>query len=150
MVKSLPFGFSMSKTQFRLFVLISLGLSLSSGFYDQWVSHTQVGQVNRFIAELQLIHPDTLVAPSLGIKVYFVLYGLTLFAHLGLLCFARWSRQLYVLSFILIMPSYYLTGLLVASATANLLYDASMICAGGLFTLIFYSPVARYFPVKRD
>ncbi|MBE0378953.1 hypothetical protein PPRY_a1507 [Pseudoalteromonas prydzensis ACAM 620] len=66
-------------------------------------------------------------------------------SYAGLLFFKSWARHIYVASFVLALPTYFMGGLIVTSGLEDLLYDLSMLMSGAVVALIYFSPVKEYF-----
>ena len=133
----------MSKNQFRILVLASFVFAVLSGFVEYvWpdpiaeMAYEVVVEQKEEMSELNLV--------VLGITV---LIGVVLAigSLIGLLLLKNWGRFMYALGFLLMLPIYPLFGVGVYSGLSQLASDLSMILSGVILTLVYYSPVAKYF-----
>lgn len=63
----------------------------------------------------------------------------------GLFYFKAWGRWLFVLSFIISLPSYFLLGITILSPLSQLLYDLSCYACGAIFIVIYYTKLSDNF-----
>ena len=72
-----------------------------------------------------------------------LLFGVA--SYIGMFLFKTWSRQVYIFSYALIVPSYFLNGVYATGGIGQLAYDLSMVLAGAIIVLIYYSPISHHF-----
>ncbi|GGF80282.1 hypothetical protein GCM10011338_35690 [Alteromonas lipolytica] len=104
-----------------------------------------VETVNSFIMELEgasdsLTQDDIWLLFSGAIALVMVIV-----AYVGLFLFKSWGRHVFVASFVLAIPAYFMAGLWITTGLEDLLFDASMFLDGMLVALMYFSPVKAEF-----
>jgi len=133
----------MSKVNFRILVVLYLIIALFSGFYDLIVINAVVEDVNNYIIEVEQEQYESVSTAELIFGA--LSFILILFSIYGLLAFKFWTRPIYVLSLIFILPWYFIGGIYVSSGVGRLLYDLSIVLNGIILALIYFSSVKEYF-----
>lgn len=117
-------------------MLLSLG--------SEWLfSDCFLASVNQFIADNQsntspALSLITALSLSLGLVVAAVSY-------LGMLWLQNWARYSFILSYLLMLPAYFFSGVYVSSGAGQFVYDLSSMFSGALVVVIFYTPVQHFF-----
>jgi hypothetical protein len=71
-------------------------------------------------------------------------------SYIGMFLFKAWSRRVYISSYALIVPSYFLNGVYATGGIEKLTYDLSMALAGAIIVLIYYSPISYHFEPSKN
>ncbi len=136
----------MTKTQFRLLVVVSFLMSIICGIWDMVVQNETVGRMSEYYTTLEAEWSDTKMILMTG---YFLLALVwTFYTFLGLLLFWNSARHIYLLGFIVFLPMYWVAEVIVSSGVAQTLCDTAMVLSGFILALIYYSPVQSYFIKK--
>ena len=133
----------MSKLNFRILVILCFTMTLFGAGFDLLFPNAIVDGVNDYIFEAEQEQDEltlitNLIFGSLTVCAVFV-------SVCGLIFFKPWARHLYVVSFLLVLPTYFTNGLYVLSGVAQLIYDLSMISSGVILALVYFCPVKNYF-----
>ncbi|BDY05195.1 hypothetical protein [Ferrimonas sp. YFM] len=133
----------MSKAAFRTLVILELLIAIISLVFELFFPNTLVEEVNFQILEVAATGGETgEMLENIVVSASSLLY---LVAFVGLLMFRNWGRILYVASYIIILPSYYINGLWLYSETATLFNDHAFMLGGFIVALIYFSPVKDHF-----
>lgn len=117
-------------------MLLSLG--------SEWLfSDSFLASVNQFIADNQsntspVLSLISALSLSLGLLIATVSY-------LGMLWLQNWARYSFILSYLLMLPAYFFSGVYVSSGAGQFVYDLSSMFSGALVVVIFYTPVQYFF-----
>jgi hypothetical protein len=135
----------MNKNQFRLFLFSSVIFAILALVVSFWFPSQNVDVVNDYIIELEMASPEQYFSDMLLLVIGVLVAVAVVASYAGLLFFKSWARHLYVASFVLALPTYFMGGLFVTSGIEDLLYDLSMLISGAVVALIYFSPVKEYF-----
>jgi uncharacterized membrane protein len=98
-----------------------------------------------FIEELESANTSYPDMDMLLVPVTIVLLVILIATYVGLFLFKRWARVLFVMGFVVSIPTYFMDGLFVSSGLEQLLYDACLLTYGAIIAVVYYSPVKRFF-----
>jgi uncharacterized membrane protein len=98
-----------------------------------------------FIEELESANTSYPDMDMLLVPVTIVLLVILIATYVGLFLFKRWARVLFVMGFVVSIPTYFMDGLFVSSGLEQLLYDACLLTYGAIIAVAYYSPVKRFF-----
>ncbi len=132
-----------SKVQFRLLVISSLALVIFGAAIDILLPNTTTEKIIEYAAEIESM-PEGWQLIVLGAFGSVALI-LAIASFIGLLLFKRWGRIMYIAGYIAMVPIYPLMGVWVYGGISQLFYDLSMIAAGAILVLMYFSSVAAYF-----
>ena len=136
----------MSKSQFRILLVVSLLFAIFSGAYEYMWSDPITDKVLDYAIEIE---------PELeGKRLVFVsvvggfILLLTVISFVGLMLFRSWARHVYLVCLVVSLGLYPFMGVSVISGFGQLYYDASMVLSGVMLALMYCPPVAQHFETK--
>ncbi len=139
----------MTKTQFRILVVLSLFFGVLAVVSDLVISNPILYQVTVYAESLEAEWSDTKTYIGISIGVLLIIY--LIYTFIGLLFFWNNARLFYLAGFIVSIPFYfYFLGIVVVSPIGGLLYDSSNILSGMILALIYFSPVKQYFTERSN
>ena len=144
----------MTKTQFRILVVLSLFFGVLAVVSDLVISNPILYQVTVYAESLEAEwSADTKTYIGISIGVLLIIY--LIYTFIGLLFFWNNARLFYLAGFIVSIPFYfyfyfYFLGIVVVSPIGGLLYDSSNILSGMILALIYFSPVKQYFTERSN
>ena len=135
----------MSKSSFRVLLVVYLFVSILSGVYDGEIITNDLFyfKINSYVAGISVpISPYSKFLLLVGLAVIAIICLIASF--IGLFLFRPWGRMLYTIGFLLIFITPF-SGILVYSFIAQTIYDISLVLSGFILALIYFSPMADYF-----
>ena len=137
--------FSMNKSRFHLLLSLSIIFPIMSLMASLVFPNENVALTYSFIEELESANTgypdiDMVLVPASII----LLVGL-IATYVGLFLFKPWARLLFVMGFVLSIPTYFMGGLWVSSGLEQLFYDACLLTCGAIIAVAYFSPVKDFF-----
>lgn len=133
----------MTRTQFRILVVVSFVLSLVGGVVDLIVPDPIVEEVTSYAESLEPEWSDARLFALMGFLLLGIVY--VIYTLLGLLLFWNMARHVYLAGFFFLIPMYLVLGVTVTSGIGQILYDAGSVLSGVILALIYFSPVKDFF-----
>ena len=133
----------LTRTHFRLLLLLSFCLPVIGGLYDSFVTNTILEQSSDFILSLEPESSDTEDILLTAWLAFIVLSALI--SMIGLWLFKSWARGLYIITYIASIPLTLLSGISVYSSAGQVFNDLSFLLSGIIIALMYYSSLSKEF-----
>lgn len=140
--------FIMSDTNFRFIVVCVALLAIVGGVIDLIMPSEVVKMGTSYMDTLQ---PELEEVPLWQLLLVVLPSTIvTIASFIGLLLFKRWGRTLYLIGFVLSIPIYCYSGVLVVGPLAQVFMDFSAYGSGFILALCYFSPISVRFSGKVD
>ncbi|HHJ35821.1 MAG TPA: hypothetical protein ENJ87_08635 [Gammaproteobacteria bacterium] len=136
----------MSKNIFRTIVLLIFVIAILSGVLGYYYPTKATLEFYEFYYSVHAATEDSILITA----TFFVGAILMIGSLIGILLFWRPSRWLYIISYILLIPSYYIEPTFIYSPTSKILYDIGMIGSGVILAAMFLEPINSMFNKKSN
>lgn len=137
-----------TRSKFRIFVVVVFLLSILSGFADVIFQDSVIIKLNEYAETLEPEIQEDSLNLIIGALVFAVIY--LLYSFIGLILFWNMARHVYLVGFVIILPMEIFMGPVIMSGLRTFVYDFAMVLCGFLLALIYSSPVNEYFTVKSN
>lgn len=135
----------MKKNTFRILLLLSLLLPFLSVAAALVIPNENLDKISDYISELEAEYNRQLLSDLWMAVTAGVVLAVVAASYVGLFMFKSWARHLFVVAFVLMIPTYFSDGVYVSTGLADLLHDISNLLSGGLIALMYTGPIKQFF-----